>query len=241
MPSPSDKPRTLDADAIRAFFDQWRIYREFVDANCLHHREVGRLLRQQLADAGPHIRLLDLACGDASLTSAALRGLGASLYVGVDFCRPALDLASQQISGLADTTRLIEDDFMDYLGTSNETFDVIYIGLSMHHLQPDGKTEFLRRAKRMLAPQGSLLCFEPMLRQGENRAEFLTAWKNHIDNTWTAVSPASREVIWQHVRECDFPATAEFLASASRSAGFHDFEEIFTSDDKFYSLLAFRS
>ena len=45
-------------------------------------------------------RFLDIACGDASCSSVALRGTKVSHYRGVDFSSVALDLARKAIAPL---------------------------------------------------------------------------------------------------------------------------------------------
>lgn len=61
------------SEAVHAFFSQWDIYRLCIEHNTLFHREVGDILRRELQEQTGPFTFLDLACGDAEVTAAALR------------------------------------------------------------------------------------------------------------------------------------------------------------------------
>jgi hypothetical protein len=65
----------VDAAALAQFQEQWATYRKLVESDCLAHREVSGILRETLNDVftSPFC-FLDIACGDASIMKAALRG-----------------------------------------------------------------------------------------------------------------------------------------------------------------------
>ena len=110
------------SEAVHAFFSQWEIYRLCIEHNTLFHREVGEILRRELlARTGP-FTFLDLACGDADLTGAALRGTKVSAYTGVDFSAPALVLAANKVAELGCPRILHENDFTDFLRNSEASF-----------------------------------------------------------------------------------------------------------------------
>ena len=123
------------SEAVHAFFSQWDIYRLCIEHNTLHHREVGEILRRELLARTEPFTFLDLACGDAYLTAAALSGTKVSSYTGVDFSSPAIALAAEKTATLHHPRRFHEQDFTHFLSDNNETFDVIYLGLSLHHLE----------------------------------------------------------------------------------------------------------
>ncbi len=225
---------------MRGFFNQWAVYQEFVRANCLCHREARRLLRHRLRAAGGGIRFLDLACGDAQTTAGALRGCSVARYVGTDFAAPALQLAAANTRGLADSRDLVEADYMEFLRGCHEEFDFVYVGLSLHHLSQHEKREFFRLVRRVLAPGGLLMCFEPVLRGEETREECLEAWRDYTGRHWSKrVGAAAMAALGEHVRTADFPETTAFLQAAAVGAGFRSMEVIFSSGGGFYAMLAF--
>ncbi|MFM8788942.1 MAG: ubiquinone biosynthesis protein UbiE, partial [Chthoniobacterales bacterium] len=88
------------SEAVHAFFSQWEIYRLCIEHNTLFHREVGAILRRELLARAKPFTFLDLACGDADLTAAALRGTRLSAYTGVDFSAPAWAWAGNKTTEL---------------------------------------------------------------------------------------------------------------------------------------------
>jgi predicted TPR repeat methyltransferase len=85
----------VDAAALAQFQEQWATYRKLVESDCLAHRAVSGILRETLNHAftSPFC-FLDIACGDASIMKAALRGTQVRHYHGIDLSQAALDLAA---------------------------------------------------------------------------------------------------------------------------------------------------
>lgn len=224
---------------VRAFFTQWDIYRLCIEHNTLHHREVEERLRADLARRSSPFRFLDLASGDATLTARVLAGLPVSSYTAVDFSAPALALARENTVPLGCPREFLETGFREFLAARSAPFDVIYLGLSLHHMLLPGKRGALADLRRILAPDGAFFMFEPILHAGESRTECLERWHAHMDGPYDKFPPAAREAVWEHVRTCDYPESAdEYLASA-RGAGFSSGEIIFQDSGNFYALMRF--
>ena len=116
------------SEAVRAFFSQWDIYRLCIEHNTLFHREVGAILRRELQEQSRPFTFLDLACGDAEVTAAALRETKVTAYTGVDFSAPAIALATEKTAALACPCRFREQDFTHFLRDNKEKFDLIFAG-----------------------------------------------------------------------------------------------------------------
>lgn len=227
------------AETVRSFFTSWDTYRLCIEHNTLFHREVGAVLRTRLAAQIAPFTFLDLACGDASLTVGALRGTPVSCFTGVDFSATALALAKANTQELDCPRDFIEDDFADYLHTSTAVFDVIYLGLSLHHFDRARKRDLVRQIFRITAPGGEFFLYEPILHGGESRDECLARWKSLMGTRYDAFPQASRDALWEHVSTSDNPETiAEFVASAT-SAGFSGGDVLFTDAENTYALMRF--
>ena len=101
-----------DPQALAMFQRQWAIYLKIIDHNYLHHRETRAALHQALKARPPGpLRLVDLACGDASTTRQALRGVAISHYRGIDLSRPALEAAALTLADLDCEVVLEQRDF----------------------------------------------------------------------------------------------------------------------------------
>lgn len=225
--------------AVHAFFSQWDIYRLCIEHNTLFHREVGAILRRELQSRRESFTFLDLACGDADLTVAALRGTKVGAYTGVDFSAPALALAGNNAAGLGCPRTLHEADFAEFLRGNDETFGVIYLGLSLHHLERGLKRETVKHLRRAAAPGGVFYLFEPILHGGETREGYVRRWVAAMDGPYDPFPAPARKALRDHVTESERPESAEDYRSFAREAGFSRSEILFTDPGNFYSLFKF--
>lgn len=116
-------------------------------------RLVARTLRSSLVEGA---RVLDVACGTGDL-SLVLQGAGAARVVGVDFCRPMLEVARRKAGTDARAIPFIEGDALK-LPFADESFDVVTIAFGLRNLASveDG----LRELRRVLRPSGRIAVLE---------------------------------------------------------------------------------
>lgn len=224
---------------VREFFSQWDIYRLCIRHNTLHHREAEQLLRKELAPRKEPFRFLDLASGDAAITSRVLAAAPVESYTAVDFSAPALALAERNTTALGCPREFLEADFTEFLRTREGCFDVIYLGLSLHHLDRAAKRGTMIQLRRLLAPGGIFCMFEPILHAGESRGECLARWHRHMDGPYDPFPAAAREAVWDHVRTHDHPESLDEYFDSARAAGFADGEVLFQDTGNFYALMRF--
>jgi SAM-dependent methyltransferase len=116
----------VDQEAMQAFLHQWQVYRKLVDHDYLSHQGTCAALHRQLvAQLSRPFRFLDLACGDASLTVAALEGTRVSHYEGIDLSGPALAMAREAVKALACPVQLEQRDFVSAIRERQESADVV--------------------------------------------------------------------------------------------------------------------
>lgn len=227
------------AETVRSFFTNWDIYKLCIEHNTLFHREVGAILRARLSARTAPFAFLDLACGDATLTAAALRGTPVSRFTGVDFSAPALSLATQNTRELGCPCEFLEADFAGYLRSATGAFDVIYLGLSLHHFGRDEKRDLVRQIFRIAAPGGEFYLYEPILHGGESREGCLARWKALMDSRYEAFPQTARDALWEHVSTADRPETVAEYVAAAKEAGFSGGDVLFTDPKSTYSLMSF--
>lgn len=223
--------------SVHDFFSHWEIYRLCIEHNTLHHRQVGAILASELTACTEPFSFLDLACGDAETTVAALRGTAVRKYTGVDFSRAALGLARVNTASLGCAPNFEEEDYVRFLSGNKEAFDIVYVGLSLHHLPVEGKRRIMPLLRR--ATSRALYVYEPVLRGGETREACLERWKRAMAGPYDAFPAPARSALWEHVRTFDYPETAEEYISSARAAGFSRADVLFTDTDGFYSLFRF--
>ena len=226
--------------AAAIFQREWRLYRIIVDYNYLFHREAyGRLRQVLLKGAARPFRFLDLACGDASATAGALKGMEIASYCGVDLSADALDLAGAALADVDCPISLHEGDFVEALADWAEPVDVIWVGLSLHHLRAPAKLKAMRAARRLLDRGGMLLAYENTSPDGEDRAGWLERW-DWQERSWSALTPEEWRRIRAHVRTHDHPETVSRWRELGREAGFGTVREHFVAPSNLFRLFSFQ-
>jgi len=101
-------------------------------------------------------RVLDVACGTGDL-SLVLAGAGRARVVGLDFCRPMLEIARGKAEADSRAVPFVEGDALR-LPFADETFDVVTIAFGLRNLA--GVFEGLRELRRILRPGGRVAILE---------------------------------------------------------------------------------
>jgi SAM-dependent methyltransferase len=203
------------------FATRWTAYQAVVEHNYLWHSMVNvalaRLIDERLGQIP--IRFLDLACGDAASTSNVLVDRRLARYVGVDRSLQALAAAKANVKNLAASSELITADYVDYLESCREQFDVIYVGLSSHHLDEAGLPRLFSAIRRCLAPNGFFAAFEPFTLPDETRAEHVERLCAIIDHWWVKMTLDQREEVKAHIRANDYPLPLDKWNAIATSVG----------------------
>ena len=131
-----------------------------------------------------------------------------------------------------------QQDFIEALQVWNEPVDVIWIGLSLHHLQGSGKLAVMQNVRRLVGTAGWFLIYENASPDGENRDAWLERWDEQR-SAWTAYSTAEWDYVTAHVHAADFPETNSRWHELGREAGFSSVQELFVSPTDLFRLYAF--
>ena len=123
--------------------------------NHLLSGNVDRKWRRSAAEAlrpslPPGARVLDVACGTGDL-ALTLGDECAAEVVGLDFCRPMLEIAKRKAEGRARRVPFVEGDALR-LPFADETFDAVTIAFGLRNLS--GVEDGLRELRRVLRPGG---------------------------------------------------------------------------------------
>ena len=235
-------PAKENTAEVKAFFDQWKSYQTLIDHNYLCHREVYALLRDYLKTKFTQpFSVLDLGCGDAGFMSKTLAKTCAASYQGVDLSEMALKLAKRHFQRQSLQKNFICGDFSTFLARNNAKRDVIWIGLSFHHLSKAQKGEFLARSREKLNQNGVLMMFEPSNRAGESRDAYLKRWWANCKAHWTGLDAATAEEIRQHVFHADFPEPPAVLQELGRLKGFQQADILCKDAAELYTLFCFQA
>jgi SAM-dependent methyltransferase len=221
------------------FQEEWPIYRKVVENNYLFHREAYAELRRVLIEEmdGP-FRFLDIACGDAGPTIAALAGTRVSDYQGIDLSEPALALAAATLGALPCPVQLTQGDFVAALRERRLSADVVWIGLSLHHLERPQKLLLMSDARLIVGETGKLLVYEPASPGPESRAAWLKRWDRQRPG-WTAFTAREWTSITGHVHANDFPESHVTWLTLGYEAGFGRARCLYESPTQLFRLYCF--
>jgi SAM-dependent methyltransferase len=224
---------SLDADDTQALFNrQLAAYRRIVGANLMFHREVYGLLHEVLVREAPRpFKFLDIACGDAVASAGALAGTSVDRYYGIDLSAGSLQLASEALKGLPCPVELGCCDFVEAMAGWVAPVDVVWIGMSLHHLQREGKARLMRDVYAALSRGGIFLIWEPTLLEGETRDGWLDRF-SACREAFAAVSDDEFAAMEDHTRLADFPETVAGWTDMGHRAGFANVEQLFTMPNR---------
>jgi SAM-dependent methyltransferase len=211
-----------------------------VDNNYLSHREAYGCLRRIVMEQLPRpFRFLDIACGDASATVAALAGTRVAQYSGIDLSHAALAIAADNLTALDCPIDLVRGDFADLLAGWRKPVDVAWIGLSLHHLHTPEKLAVMHQVRRIVCPSGFLLIYENASPDGEDRASWLRRWD--LQEPLAAYTPEEWNTIATHVRTHDFPETDSGWRELGYEAGFREVRSLFIAPTDLYRMYLLRT
>jgi len=230
-----------DQNAMDMFARQWQLYRKILDHDYLGNDGAYATLRHVLDEeiARP-FRLLDLACGDAGGISKTLVGTQVTSYRGVDLSVPALKFAQVNLRALTCQVTLEQGDFAEAVGPGAAPLDVIWISLSLHHLETPAKQQLMREIREGMNADGAFLIYEPTRDDGEGRPAYMDRFEATARRDWTALSADEFNEAISHVRTCDLPETVSDWAMLGLKAGFTRIEELYRSPDDLFRLINYR-
>ena len=214
-------------------------YQKVVAGNYYGHREAYNVLHEVLLNqTKPGFVFADLACGSAPFSAAALAETGVGRYVGIDVSKPALDVAKEMLAFLSCPIELRCQDFTEAIDAWEGQLDVVWIGLSFHHLRTPEKATLMKKVESLLPRDGLFMIWEPTCLEGEARE----AWVERLSQSLRSLPLTDEEftAFDSHIRAADFRETAAIWKGMAREAGFEQSDQLFAPPDQLTGVYLFR-
>ena len=235
-----------DIEAVTKYFNEtesYSVYRTVVDGNYAYHREAYSGVKDFLSGIGKPFSFLDLGCGDADKSSEILSNFDLQFYHAVDISLSSLNFAEQNIKKRIPNIHALfkEADFLTYISSEDDLmiYDIIFIGLSLHHLPLHDKIKFLKAARKKLSKGGSLLIYEPPLPMGMNVTTYNDITEEFYRTKCPLMTAKHIEITMKHTRTADYPEYTSTYQNIGLRSGFEEVKILYASPDDRLSLIAF--
>jgi len=228
-----------DGGDVQAGFARRAVFDALKAHDIMGHAQVYKTLEHVLTGLGRPFRLLDIGCGDCADILPPLKRNPPEAYVGIDSSAEAVGRALENSADAGFPCRILHGDFRE-ARPGGPAFDIIWMGLFLHHLPTRRKPEFLAQAHEALHAGGMLLAHDPMLLENEDREAFIARLEGHGRANWTFLTDDDLSVACRHWSEHGHQEKFSTLRDFGLDAGFADVRILWTDPDDFYGLLCFR-
>ena len=199
------------------------MYQNIIQQNYMFHREISEATRAEMSVIKPESRLciLDLGCGDASMTLPMLEPDRVLTYIGCDLSQPALDIARKQLEMQKISHQLICDDMLQVASEQPDaSIDIVFSSYAIHHLNAIDKQRLIADIGRILTPGGCFVLIDIFRKPTEDRATYMRNYLGVVQETWINLSAESRDLVINHATEYDFPEHSAFYETQCSAQGF---------------------
>lgn len=227
-------------DEIKVFFDGWDLYTSVIEKDYMIHTEVLSYLIRRLTELGwSDLSILEVGCGDAHVVSELGRFFNIERYCGIELSRMALDFAATKLEGKVQNLELINGDMVQEIGGVSAKFDLILAGYTIHHLDQNGKRDFLAALREKLYPGGLLVVYDIVHQQDEAKQEYLDRAIDYFESDWTVFTAEQLGSIADHVRQNDIPESWEGWRSIAQSSGYGKLRFPYYDRNRLFGIMEF--
>ncbi len=207
-------------DPIALFRSNWQTYQKIVEHNYMFHDELFSACHQLIKGIHKPLTILDLGCGDASLTKQLLTNIKVERYIACDLSENALELAKENLEFLGNLAKFNCIDMLEQLRlTPDQSIDLVFSSYAVHHLSDTDKAILFTECKRILKPSGYVVLIDVMRNNLQERAIYLKEYLGAVQSEWKAIDPAEFDRIAEHVIANDFPLSPSEYEGLAFQAG----------------------
>ncbi len=209
-------------DPISLFRANWQTYQKLLEHNYMFHRELVSASQKLIQLIERPLSLVDLGCGDASLSPTLFQKNTIARYLACDLSLPVLALAKSNLASWSSILELNHLDMLEQLAQiPDRSLDLVFSSYAIHHLSDPAKLVLFQESLRVLNHSGWFVFIDVMRNDGQSRDDYLHAYLSMVKNDWVAINTTERGRITEHVRTNDFPLSPTEYQSLAHQAGFH--------------------
>jgi len=200
---------------IRHFADQTKEYESLMSKLVPQYKKQQEIIDELLPEGSEkQLRVLDLGCGNGTLSELILKKFPNAYVVGFDLNPQMLDAYNEKLSEFAGRYELIVGDFrFDSIG---KNYDLVLAGLSLQHLTWGERKDFYKLVFSALNPNGSFILDDIIIDEDwDTRKDHYKNWMEFI------ASNGEDPDFWlnKHLTK-DYPVTLEDHFKWLEEAGF---------------------
>lgn len=207
-------------DQTALFRKSWNLYDAITAFNYMNHREIYRVVGEVIHGRSREgsYSILDLGCGNARFLGECLRASPPVSYRGVDLSASALEDARSHLAGIPGVA-LEERDLLAAVEDAGATYDIIFSGFAVHHLDSADKQRLFHACANHLAPGGQFLMVDIVREDDQTREACVGAYLQMMRVGWTQIPPDQLGEACAHVAAYDQPETLAALGAMAAAAG----------------------
>jgi ubiquinone/menaquinone biosynthesis C-methylase UbiE len=212
---------TTEFARVKEVFEQWAMYDAVVQANYMHHAELAATLAAWATTQTEPLRIVDLGCGDCWLATHAWRDANVESYRGADISDSAIQRGREHTAFWQGRAVLHAGNLADYLRElPAASANTVLASYSLHHFSSDAKIALLAEIARVLVPGGTFFWIDAVRRGNESRDAYIERLTHVMSHDWPVLTSEQAAKAYAHVRESDFPETAQWMLDQVATAGF---------------------
>jgi ubiquinone/menaquinone biosynthesis C-methylase UbiE len=206
---------------VKEVFDEWAMYDAVIQSDYMHHAELAAALADWARKHNTPLRIADIGCGDGWLAAQAFRDANVEQYRGVDVSDSAVSRARERVAIWPGRAEVVAGNLAEFLGCQPDgSANVLLASYSIHHFLSDAKIALIADCLRVLVPGSAFFWIDAVLDEDGSRDTYVSRLTNIIQRDWKALSADQRTRVCTHVRDSDFPETADWMREHVQAAGF---------------------
>ena len=222
------------ARIVGDFFDrQWNLYQRAIRANILCHdvmyASLDSFLNKHFADRP--FRFADFGCGDSSAVLSTLQNRAVQHYIGVDAAADLIEKAQNTLKSLPCEKSLFCEDMQTAIDKIPPQVDLIFCSYSLHHLQRNDKSAFIRKCYERLTTPGYFILVDGVAMDGETREQWLGRLEERFRTIVPDFTDEDTAEIMQHPRKYDHPETIAQFRTIAQLSPWRSFDVLLERDN----------